>query len=231
MIILGVESSASAASVAVFKDDKLISEVFCNTGLTHSQTLMPMISKCLKNCSLTVDDIDKIAVSVGPGSFTGIRIGVATVKGIAFTKNIPCVPVSTLESMSKNISSFDGIVCCVMDARCQQVYNALFENGKRITDDRAISLEDLKNEIVKCNKNVLLVGDGADICYKYLKDSVQHLNMAPKSIIMQRASGVIMSCFDKEPVSAASLVPVYLRLPQAQRELNARKSILKENDK
>lgn len=228
MKILAVDTSATAASVAVAEENKLIGEFSINTALTHSQTLMPMVDELLKNTGLSVNDIDAVAVNAGPGSFTGVRIGVAAVKGIAFPKNLPCVSVSTLESMAYNMLGNDCIVCSVMDARCSQVYNALFRvkgcTVTRMTDDRALSLTDLKNELRNINEKVVLVGDGAVLCSKFLGEELEKIMLAPFNNRIQTASSVAYAAFEKinngETVKADELMPVYLRLPQAQRELN-----------
>ena len=228
MKILAVDTSATAASVAVAEENKLIGEFSINTALTHSQTLMPMVDELLKNTGLSVNDMDAVAVNAGPGSFTGVRIGVAAVKGIAFPKNLPCVSVSTLESMAYNMLGNDCIVCSVMDARCSQVYNALFRvkdcTVTRMTDDRALSLADLKNELQNINKKVVLVGDGAVLCSKFLGEELENIMLAPFNNRIQTASSVAYAAFEKinngETVKADELMPVYLRLPQAQRELN-----------
>lgn len=228
MKILAVDTSATAASVAVAEENKLIGEFSINTALTHSQTLMPMVDELLKNTGLSVNDIDAVAVNAGPGSFTGVRIGVAAVKGIAFPKNLPCVSVSTLESMAYNMLGNDCIVCSVMDARCSQVYNALFRvkgcTVTRMTDDRALSLTDLKNELRNINEKVVLVGDGAVLCSKFLGEGLENIMLAPFNNRIQTASSVAYAAFEKinngETVKADELMPVYLRLPQAQRELN-----------
>lgn len=228
MKILAVDTSATAASVAVAEENKLIGEFSINTALTHSQTLMPMVDELLKNTGLSVNDIDAVAVNAGPGSFTGVRIGVAAVKGIAFPKNLPCVSVSTLESMAYNMLGNDCIVCSVMDARCSQVYNALFRvkgcTVTRMTDDRALSLTDLKNELQNINEKVVLVGDGAVLCSKFLGSEIENIMLAPFNNRIQTASSVAYAAFEKinngETVKADELMPVYLRLPQAQRELN-----------
>lgn len=224
MIVLGVDSSATAASAAVVKNGILVSEVFSQTGLTHSQTLLPMIDNCIKMAGITVDDVDLISVANGPGSFTGIRIGIATVKGIAFTNNIPCVEVSTLESMAYNLPFFDGIVCPVMDARCNQVYTAMFKNDKeckvnRLTDDEAMSIDELCEIIKKTDEKVIFVGDGAELCYNRMKDCCDNVFIASQHIRMQRASSVAVCSVDKERKNSKNVSVNYIRLPQAQREL------------
>lgn len=228
MKILAVDTSATAASVAVAEENKLIGEFSINTSLTHSQTLMPMIEGLLKNAGISIDDIEAVAVNAGPGSFTGVRIGVAAVKGLAFPKNLPCVSVSTLQSMAYNMLGANCIVCAVMDARCSQVYNALFRvkdcSVTRITDDRALSLSDLKLELQNINEKVVLVGDGAVLCSEYFGSELENVSLAPFNRRIQTASSVALAAFEKlkngETVSPAEIMPVYLRLPQAQRELN-----------
>lgn len=228
MKILAIDTSATAASVAVAEEDKIIGEYFINTSLTHSQTLIPMTEQLLKSTSLSVNDLDAIAVNAGPGSFTGVRIGIAAAKGIAFAKDLPCVSVSTLHSMAYNMLENDCIVCSVMDARCQQVYNAMFRvNGKiveRLTDDRALSLGDLKRELERIDEKVVLVGDGTAITERYLNGTLSNVVSAPINKRLQSAaSAAIVACemFKQgKSMSADELMPVYLRLPQAQRELN-----------
>lgn len=233
MIILGVDSSATAASAAILKDGKLVSEVFSDTGLTHSQTLLPMIDSCMKMANISADELDLIAVANGPGSFTGVRIGIATVKGIAFTNDIACAEVSTLESMSYNVSEFDGIICSTMDARCNQVYTAFFETEKdckanRLSEDTAMSIDELGEKIKEFGKSVILVGDGAEICYNKLKETVDSLFLVPKTVRKQRASGVALCAMNAQPKKAKEVTVNYIRLPQAQREL-AKKQNLSKN--
>lgn len=230
MRILAIDSSATAASAALVEDGKVMGEFYINTHLTHSQTLMPMIDDVL-NCTRTeLSEVDLFAVSAGPGSFTGIRIGVASLKGLAMAKNKPCVGVSTLEAMAFNLEHLNGIICSVMDARCQQVYNAIFSvhDGcmERITADRALSIEDLAKECENYAKPLFLVGDGAKLCYN--NERFKNLNaiLPPEPLIYQRACGVAKSAlaaFERgEAVTPAALMPIYLRLPQAERELKKR---------
>lgn len=232
MIVLGVESSASSASAAIVKDGKLLSEVFSDTGLTHSQTLLPMIESCIKNAEISINDIDRISVANGPGSFTGVRIGISTVKGIAFTENIPCTEVSTLESMAYNVSVFDGVICSVMDARCNQVYTALFENTdgckvNRLTDDAAISIDELGEKLKNSEKKIILVGDGAELCYNRLVSTIDSLYIAPVNLRKQKASSVALCSLNYEPKSPEEIAVNYIRLPQAQRELIKKQSLSK----
>ena len=230
MNILAVDTSATSASVCVAQENKIIGEFSINTSLTHSQTLVPMIEQVSEKTGISLDNIDAIAVNAGPGSFTGVRIGVAAVKGIAFSRNIPCVSVSTLESMAYNMLDSECIVCAVMDARCSQVYNALFKvsNGEveRLIEDRALSLADLKRDLQKFSEKIILVGDGAEITFNYLENSLQNVFLASVNNRIQKASSIACVAFEKikndETISASELMPVYLRLPQAQRELNKR---------
>lgn len=232
MLIIAVESSASPSSCALFKDGTIISDMRTNVKLTHSQTLMPMVENMLKITNTSVSDIDVFAVTHGPGSFTGIRIGIAAVKGMALSYNRPCIGLSTLEVIAHNMSYFNGIICSVMDARREQVYNAMFNcNGNyldRITDDRAISIEDLGHEIEAINKPCILVGDGAEVCYNRLRENNGKIFIAPANLRYQNASAAAKLAFEYysqgQAVSAAELNPVYLRLPQAQREMLEKKS-------
>ena len=226
MLILALESSAKAASAALLEDGRILAQASQCSGLTHSRTLLPMAEDLLKNAEKTIKDIDLFAVAHGPGSFTGVRIGVSTVKGLAWATNRPCVGVSTLEAMAWHGLAAGGFVCPVMDARRQQVYNALFEirEGKpvRLTEDRPIALEELAPQIKALGAPVFLVGDGAALTAKYL-DSVQiPYRLAPDNLIWQSAWGVAMAALDKTPGSADDLLPVYLRLSQAERERQER---------
>lgn len=228
MNILAVDTSATSASVCVAQENKVIGEFSINTSLTHSQTLVPMIEQVCTQTGIELDKIDAVAVNAGPGSFTGVRIGVAAVKGIAFSRNIPCVSVSTLESMAYNMLDSECIVCAVMDARCSQVYNALFKvsNGrvKRLVEDRALSLADLKLDLEKYSDKIILVGDGAEITFNYFENSFNNVFLASVNNRIQKASSIACVAFERvnkgETMTAAQLMPVYLRLPQAQRELN-----------
>jgi tRNA threonylcarbamoyladenosine biosynthesis protein TsaB len=224
--VLGIDSSAKPASAAVVENGKIISSFYINTGLTHSQTLMPMIDSVLKCANITLDDIDLIAVNNGPGSFTGIRIGVAAVKGIADVKSKSCLGVSTLESMAYNLCGYDCIACAVMDARCNQVYTALFDisNGKvtRITEDNAISVDELEKALKNYNKTKIFVGDGAEMCYNTFGKNFDDIKLPIESQKFQNAVSVCLAAEQynaSEYVKASELMPKYLRLPQAQRNL------------
>lgn len=219
MRILGIESSAKSASVCIWEDGKILCESFSNNGLTHSKTVLLMIEDMLKQSDLTLDGIDKIAISNGPGSFTGLRIGAAVVKGLSWAKNIPCVGVSTLEAMVYNAIALEGVVCCVMDARAGQVYNAIFkiENGEiyRMCEDRAIAISELDAELAN-EEEVILVGDGALLCNSKLTH--KNIKLLPENMRYQRAFGVCEAAADSDGVSAEELTLEYIRKPQAERE-------------
>ena len=165
-MILAFETSAKAASVALLEKGKLLGESYQNTGLTHSQTLLQMAEDMLKTCGKTPADVTAVAVASGPGSFTGVRIGVAAAKGLAWGAQLPCYGVSTLEAMAVSLGIYEGYVCACMDARRSQVYNAVFRvcqgSISRVSEDRAISLAELGEELKNLTGPVYLVGDGAD---------------------------------------------------------------------
>ena len=226
MLILAFETSAKAASAALVEEGKMLAEAYQNTGLTHSQTLLVMAQNLLEQCGKTPADVDAAAAAAGPGSFTGVRIGVATAKGFAWGREIPCYGVSTLEAMALGFGAWQGYVCPVMDARRSQVYNALFhaDCGKltRISMDRAISLEELGENLQKMQEPVFLVGDGSVLCYNILSESVPGLVLPPEHRMHQRAVGVGLLAAAEAARGAdgngAVLVPNYLRLSQAERE-------------
>ena len=226
MLILAFETSAKAASVALMDSTKLLGESYQNTGLTHSQTLMVMAEDMLKQCGKSARDVEAVAVAEGPGSFTGVRIGVAAAKGYAWGKEIPCYGVSTLEAMAESLGIYEGYICPAMDARRSQVYNALFRAEKgiisRVAEDRAIALADLKEELLTLEGPIFLVGDGSTLTYNALKDSVENLILPPEHRMHQRAVGVglvsaRMAAEGLAP-SGGELTPNYLRLSQAERE-------------
>ena len=212
------------------KDGKLLGESYQNTGMTHSQTLMVMAEDLLHQCGVTVSQLDGVAVANGPGSFTGIRIGVAAAKGFAWGAELPCIGVSTLAAMAVGLGAWQGYVCPVMDARRSQVYNALFhvDCGKytRIREDRAISLRDLREDVKNLAEPIFLVGDGSVLCYNTLLEEVPALVLPPEHRMHQRACGVALEAqrmmAQGNVTPAAELVPNYLRLSQAERERNER---------
>lgn len=229
MKILSVECSAGPASCAIIDDGKIIASSYINTKLTHSQTLMQMIADTLTNSNTPFDTIDKMAVAVGPGSFTGLRIGISAVKGLAAPMKKSCIPVSTLGAMAQQFADRNCTVCAVMDARCNQFYNALYkiENGvvTPLCDDRALLADELKKEIEKIDSPIIICGDGADLFYKHVCE-LKNVSLAPENLKFQSAVGVGLYAHknaDKlECVSPENLLPVYLRLPQAERELKAK---------
>ncbi len=234
MKILALDCSAGPASVAVLEDKKIIASSFTNVKLTHSETLMPMLNNTLSSALLNFSDIDGIAITNGPGSFTGIRIGIAAVKGLATPKTLHCVGVSTLLSLSYNLIGTDCIVCAVMDARCNQVYNALFDitngNIKRLCDDRAILCENLAEEIKKLSQNsgkrVIIVGDGTKVFFPFA-ENISNVAISPEANRFQNAVSVGLAAYEVfnngGAVTPEELLPVYLRLPQAERELKKKK--------
>lgn len=227
MLICSVDSSATPASVCLLEDDKIIAEYYLNTGFTHSQTLMAMLESVLKISGKSADDIDLYAVNSGPGSFTGVRIGVSAVKGMAYAQNKLCVEVSTLASMAYNFLGNHAIICACMDARRRQVYHGLFrvdgDKIERLCEDKAIAVEELLGSLPK-DEEIILVGDGAELVYQSAEDPA--IKLAPPNLRYQRASSVALAAVETynrgEVVSPAALMPRYLRLSQAERERNAK---------
>lgn len=217
-MLLSMDSSAVTASVALTDGDEIIKSEFVNSGLTHSETLLPMITRVMDGRKYS--ELDGIAITAGPGSFTGVRIGVATVKGLAFNDDIPCYSVSTLEAIAYNFVDKNAVVCAVMDARRMQFYNALFrvQNGEveRLCDDRAISIDDLRNELKQYDK-VIIAGDGAKLCFQNIE--LENCTLADEDRIYQNAVGVAKAAQNKNAISPKALMPVYLRQSQAEREL------------
>jgi len=226
LLILAFETTAKAGSVALLEDGKLLAESYQNTGLTHSQTLMVMAEDMLKAAGKTVSDLTAVAVAEGPGSFTGVRIGVAAAKGLAWGGELPCYGVSTLEAMAETLGIWEGYVCPCMDARRSQVYNALFYVNRgeiqRIREDRAIALSDLAEELKTLDGPIFLVGDGSNLTHRTLSGEIPELILPPEHRLHQRASGVALAAAKKiaagEPGDGNALTPNYLRLSQAERE-------------
>ena len=226
MLIIAFESSARPASAALVRDGRLLAQSLQCSALTHSRTLLPMAEDLLKNTGVKLEELDAIAVAHGPGSFTGIRIGVSTVKGLCWGAEKPCVGVSTLEAMAWHGLAAGGVICPVMDARRAQVYNALFriedDRPVRLCPDRAISLEALAEELHALGESVFLVGDGAELTKAFLDAQALPCRVAPDDLVWQDAWGVAMAAQGKPLISGAELLPVYLRLSQAERERQAR---------
>lgn len=235
MKILALDTSAKTATAAVIEEDKILCRASVTVNLTHSQTLLPLCDSMLTAAGMTLRDIDLFAVSMGPGSFTGLRIGIGAVKGMAQGLNKPCLGVSTLEALACNYTGLTGIVCAVMDARCQQVYTAVFRvNGgypERLTPDKALAIEELGENLTALNEPVTFVGDGAQLCYEALKDRLPAV-LAPPQLRLQDAASVAFAAQrflqnGGQPLGAAELMPQYLRLPQAERELLAKSQTAK----
>lgn len=225
MRILALETAAKAVSAAITEDGKVLASAYQDTGLTHSRTLMPLVELLLKNTGLTPADLDAVAVSAGPGSFTGVRIGVSAAKGLAWAADKPCAAVSTLAALARNVSFLDGLIVCAMDARRQQVYNALFEarDGRltRLTEDRAIALSGLAEELRDDPRPKTVLGDGGRMCFDYLTAAGVPCRLAPAHLVKENAVSVALEAEELAKngglVSAQELTPVYLRPPQAER--------------
>ncbi|MGI6265438.1 MAG: tRNA (adenosine(37)-N6)-threonylcarbamoyltransferase complex dimerization subunit type 1 TsaB [Acutalibacteraceae bacterium] len=230
MKILAVECSAAPASCAVVEDGRILALASTHNALTHSQTLLPMIADTLKTAALTMNDIDALAIANGPGSFTGVRIGVAAVKGLAFAENKPCYGVSTLAAIARRAEGMplSGVICAAMDARCQQAYTACFRIAdgviERMTPDEALPLATLRERLAALDEPVLLMGDGAALAHRYMAENGIAARLAPPAWRYQRADGVAAEATRVTPVSPGELLPVYLRLPQAERELMKKQS-------
>lgn len=225
-MLLAFETSAKAASVALFDGETLLGESYQNTGLTHSQTLLTMAEDLMKNCGISAKDLTAVAVAAGPGSFTGVRIGVAAAKGFAWGKEIPCYGVSTLRAMALGLGVHNGYILCAMDARRNQVYTALFsaENGvlTSIIPDSAMAVADLQSHLEKLDAPIYTVGDGSRLCYDRLKENVSNLLPPVPHKMHQRASGVGLAAMEEIAAGNSgcgeTLIPNYLRLSQAERE-------------
>jgi len=224
MKILALDSSAVVASVALCDGETLLAEYTLNNGNTHSETLLPMIETMLSHFGITVDEIDLFAASNGPGSFTGVRIGVSTLKGLAFAKNTPCVGVSTLEALAENVTSLGGLICPVMNARRAQVYTALFRSdGKHLTrlmPDSALAITELDALLAAYGEPIVFVGDGYRITLDALKDT--EAREIPDRLRHQSAYSIAQvarrAYENGSVVTDAALSVTYLRPSQAERE-------------
>ena len=221
MKILALETSAKSVSCAVTENGAPLASAYQCTGLTHSRTLMPMVEDMLKNAELTLDDMDLIAIANGPGSFTGLRIGIAAVKGLAWAADKPCCGVSTLQAMACSVSHMEGLIIGAMDARRDQIYNALFEakDGSltRLCEDRAVGLDELYRQLKDDTRRKIVLGDGGRLCRDYLMQHGILCELAPAPLLYQNAVGVALAAQQGEWVSAQELSPVYLRPAQAER--------------
>lgn len=226
MKILAIETSARSVSAAVTEGGVPLTCAYQNRGLTHSRTLMPLVDGMLSAAGLKAEDMDLLAVAAGPGSFTGLRIGVSALKGLAWALDKPCCGVSTLDAMSRNLTHVEGLVICAMDARRNQVYNALFQahEGRltRLCPDRAIGLAELAEELKSHPEPLWVLGDGGQLCFDYLRGGGFSCRLAPPQLRMQNAVGVALAAEELaargETTTARELTPVYLRLSQAERE-------------
>lgn len=230
MLILGIDTAAAPCCAAVYDTDKqqTLGSFVINNKLTHSVTLMPVVSDLLRNSGITTEDIDLFAVANGPGSFTGLRIGISAVKGMAFAASKPCAAVSTLEAMAYNVSVCDGIVCAAIDARCNQVYTATFlnDNGTvtRLTEEECLKADELAARLSEYDGDIILVGDGAQLVKKAADEQGISTRLAPDPLRFQTGYGVCLAAINAEQITPEQLMPMYLKLPQAQRELMAKNS-------
>lgn len=230
MKLLAIDTSSQSASCALLAEGLLLGEFYTNVRLTHSQTALPMVDNLLHQTRVTLQEVDLFAVTVGPGSFTGLRIGLSAVKGMAHALGRPCVGVSTLEALAYNFYGQDCVVAPVLDARCSQVYTALFrwegEQLVRLEEDAALPIEELAARLKNIESSVFLVGDGADLCYNKIKEQLPALRVASPVLRYTRASALALAAQRAADagrvISPEQLVPAYLRLPQAERELLAK---------
>lgn len=236
MIVLSVDSSSKVATVAILKDDVLLGEYILNDKREHSVILMPLIETLLKECNLTIDDIDGYVVSKGPGSFTGLRIGMATIKGMSFGNNKPYISISSLDALAYNLISFNGIICPIMDALRENVYTALYKNNndslEKIMDYTALDIDELVNLLKDKNEEVIFVGDGLYKHKKYICDNFPKAHFAPVHLNIIRASSLGelgLNLLKKGICDDSNSAPIYLKKPQAERELERRLKIKHES--
>ena len=217
MNILAFDASTLACSACVMRNGIVLVSRYLNTGLTHSQTLLPLIDGVLSDSGISVDDIDRIAVAVGPGSFTGVKIAVATAKGLAHKNQTPCAPISSLAALAEGIG-FSGTVCAVEDARRNMLYNANFRDGNRLCEDRQISVEDL---LTSTDGELIFCGDGSDIAYKAATERGRIACLVSpdrRFIRAESVASIAARMTESELKTPTELEPAYLRLPQAERE-------------
>ncbi len=228
MLTLALDSTANTATCALERDGRMLALYTENGILTHSEALLPMIENMLEKAAVKLSDVDRFAVSVGPGSFTGVRIGVAIIKGLAFAQNKPCIGVSTLAALNKNLEGLGGYVVPTMDARRNQVYTAIFKDGERLTEDMLIPLDELKDKLLSLGvKSFHLCGDGYYLSKSYFDNTELLALETPALLIPQNAFSVALLAEDGEPISDRELAPLYLRASQAERE---REQKLKESE-
>lgn len=229
MIVLSIDSSSKVATVAILKDDVLLGEYILNDKREHSVILMPLIENLLKECNLSIDDIDGYVVSKGPGSFTGLRIGMATIKGMSFGNNKPYISISSLDALAYNLISFNGIICPIMDALKENVYTALYKNNndslEKIMDYTALDIDELVNLLKDKNEEVIFVGDGLYKHKKYICDNFPKAHFAPVHLNIIRASSLGelgLNLLKNGICDDSNSAPIYLKKPQAERELERR---------
>lgn len=226
MLTLAFDSTAKIASVAVLDGENVLAEYNVNNGLTQSELLLPMAEGILSSLHISLDDIGLFATSVGPGSFTGVRIGAALVKGLAFGRNIPCAGVSTLDALAENLRGIRGIILACMDARRGQVYNAVYRSDGKKTEklcpDRAVSISDLAIEVRTYTEPIYIVGDGYDTAREGLIKAGITPEVTPEALRLESASSVakiaVREYLNGKALSDLDISPTYLRMPQAERE-------------
>jgi len=221
MITLGVDTSAVTVSAALEADGVLLGESFARTKRQHSAVLLPMVDSLLRHCGLAIGDVGRFAVTCGPGSFTGVRIAVAAVKGMAQAGNRPCAGVSTLAAMAAQAAFPEGVLCCAMDARRGQVYAALFETGQgspaRLCEDEALPIAELEQRLLELDKPVIFMGDGAALCFEAMQKR-PGWRLAPEPWRYQRGYGAVLAAGEGDYRPAGELRAQYLRPSQAERE-------------
>ena len=227
MITLAFDSVAKIASVALCDGERMLAQYSIDNGMTQSELLLPMAQSILSSVGLSFSDVELYACTTGPGSFTGVRIGVSLIKGLAFGKNTPCVSVSSLDSLAENAAGLDGVIVPVMDARRSQVYCAIFEsdaeNLTRVSEDMAIPLSTLEELLKKYEtRPIYLTGDGYGVAFQALEGLGVKLSKTPDGLRPQSAASCAKVAYrmykDGKVVADTELAPTYLRLPQAERE-------------
>lgn len=221
MITLAIDSTAKAASAALLRDNTVIAEYTQNTGHTHSETMLPMAEAVMKAAGVTPDTVDLFAISAGPGSFTGVRIGISLIKGMCFGKNKPIAAISSMDTLARNIEGFEGIICPVMDARRNQVYTAIFKDGKRLTQDMLIPCSELKEKLMEFDCPIYFTGDGYDLARKLIE--LPNIMDTPVRLRLQNAVSVALEgirCYNENIniFTDSTVMPIYLRASQAERE-------------
>lgn len=237
MLVLGIDTCCMPATSAVYDGEKLVGEAIVNCGKTHSQKIMPQIEALLNSLELKPADIDCFAAAAGPGSFTGVRIGTATIKAMAHAAGKPCAAVSTLKALANNVPYFDGIICPILDARRNQVYTAEFLGDgtlRRVCEDKAVSLDSLLDELKNMKKKVLFLGDGILVYREEILECLgENAKFAKGNNNLNMAGSVAELGYEAllsgDTISYAELAPNYIRLSQAERERLERKTEAKEN--